>query len=85
MPTPPCNLLVVDDSRTSRDMLCSQLERHGYHAVGAASGQEMLDLLQERTFDLVLLDIEMPGMTGIELTKNLGNKRPIVIFGSDAV
>jgi DNA-binding LytR/AlgR family response regulator len=38
------------------------------------------NLLQTQSVDLLLLDIEMPGMTGLELTKNLANKRPVIIF-----
>jgi DNA-binding LytR/AlgR family response regulator len=38
------------------------------------------NLLQEQPVDLLLLDIEMPGMSGLELTKNLGSKRPVIIF-----
>lgn len=45
-----------------------------------ASAIEAYNYLQEETVDLLLLDIEMPGMTGLELTKNLGNKKPIIIF-----
>ncbi len=45
-----------------------------------ASAIEAYNYLQEETADLLLLDIEMPGMTGLELTKNLGNKKPIIIF-----
>ena len=45
-----------------------------------ANAMEAYNLLQDQPVDLVLLDIEMPGMTGLELTKNLGNKRPIIIF-----
>lgn len=44
------------------------------------NAMEAYNLLQEQHVDLILLDIEMPGMTGLELTKNLGNKKPIIIF-----
>lgn len=45
-----------------------------------ANAMDAYNLLQEEPVDLILLDIEMPGMTGLELTKNLGNKRPVIIF-----
>lgn len=41
---------------------------------------EAYNYLNKNQVDLLLLDIEMPGMTGLELTKNLGNKRPLIIF-----
>ena len=45
-----------------------------------ANAMDAYNLLQEQPVDIILLDIEMPGMTGLELTKNLGNKKPIIIF-----
>lgn len=45
-----------------------------------ANAMDAYNLLQEQPVDIILLDIEMPGMTGIELTRNLGNKKPIIIF-----
>jgi CheY-like chemotaxis protein len=65
------SLLVVDDSVTSRTLLCGQLERQGYQVTGAASGRQALELLQSQSFDLVLLDIEMPEMNGLEVLINL--------------
>ena len=45
-----------------------------------ANAMEAYNLLQEQPVDLVLLDIEMPGMTGLELTKKMGDKRQVIIF-----
>ena len=44
------------------------------------NAMDAYNLLQEQQVDLVLLDIEMDGMSGLELAKNLGNKRPIIVF-----
>jgi DNA-binding LytR/AlgR family response regulator len=44
------------------------------------NAMDAYNLLLEKPVDLVLLDIEMPGMTGLELIKNLGNKKPLIIF-----
>jgi diguanylate cyclase (GGDEF)-like protein/PAS domain S-box-containing protein len=62
-------LLVVDDDEYNRDLLCRRLERKGYAATAAASGQEALALMQQQTFDLVLLDIMMPELDGTAVLK----------------
>lgn len=76
------NCLIVDDNkiaRTTMKQLASQVK--DITIVGECSNAiDAINLLQEQSVDLVLLDIEMPGMTGLELTKNLGNKRPVIIF-----
>lgn len=74
--------LIVDDNkiaRTTMKQLASQVKDLAV-AGDFASAIEAYNYLQEETVDLLLLDIEMPGMTGLELTKNLGNKKPIIIF-----
>ncbi len=76
------NCLIVDDNkiaRTTMKQLVSQVK--DMVLVGeCANAMDAYNLLQEQSVDLILLDIEMPGMTGLELTKNLGNKSPIIIF-----
>jgi diguanylate cyclase (GGDEF)-like protein/PAS domain S-box-containing protein len=62
-------LLVVDDDEYNRDLLCRRLERKGYAATAAASGQEALALMQQQAFDLVLLDIMMPELDGTAVLK----------------
>jgi len=58
-------VMVVEDDRDSREMLCDYLERHGYRAVSAADGQEALGLLDEvASLCLILLDLMMPIMNG---------------------
>ena len=61
------SLLVVDDNELNRDMLSRRLRRHGYDADVAVDGQAALDSIVRCEYDLVLLDIEMPGMTGLEV------------------
>jgi len=57
-------ILVVDDNRMNRIKLSRSLEQQG-HTVGLAEdGQQALDMLQAEAFDVVLLDIIMPGMDG---------------------
>lgn len=59
-------VLLVDDSRLQRRILCASLERAGYEVVEASSGQEALDFCKDRSPDLVLSDWMMPGMDGLE-------------------
>ncbi len=59
-------LLVIDDEENMRHMLASLLSRLGYEVRGATNGREGLTLLAEREFDVVLCDIRMPEMDGME-------------------
>ena len=67
METGPGPLLVVDDEEMNRDLLSRRLERRGYVVEVATDGQQALDMVAERSFDLILLDIMMPGMDGMEV------------------
>jgi sigma-B regulation protein RsbU (phosphoserine phosphatase) len=67
----PSSLLIVDDEELNREGLARPLQRHGYAVSLAKSGREAIELLGERHFDLVLLDIMMPGMNGLEVLKFL--------------
>jgi adenylate cyclase len=58
------NLLVVDDDAMNRDMMARRLHRSGYTVTTAENGRVALDLLKQRSFDLVLLDIIMPELNG---------------------
>lgn len=62
-------ILVVDDEMIVRDSLKEWLEDEGFTVSVAASGQEALDQLAETSFHLMLVDIKMPGMDGVELLK----------------
>ncbi len=64
-------VLVVDDSITTRTMERSILLSHGYEVEIAISGEDALEKVAGRRFDLVISDIEMPGINGFELTKRL--------------
>ena len=76
------NCLIVDDNKIARatlKQLASQVKDITI-AGECADAMEAYNLLQELDVDLLLLDIEMPGMTGLELTKNLGKQSPVIIF-----
>ncbi len=71
MESKPGRILVVDDEENNRDLLARRLHRAGHEVVAAASGEEALTAINERSLDLVLLDIMMPGMGGIETLTRL--------------
>ena len=61
------SLLVVDDNEINRDVLSRRLVQRGYRVAVAADGRQALQMLMTQPFDLVLLDIMMPGMSGFEV------------------
>jgi adenylate cyclase len=65
------SLLVVDDDVANRDMLARRLRRNGHQVVTAGDGEAALAVLGARTFDLVLLDVVMPGINGLEVLKRV--------------
>jgi len=64
-------LLVVDDEEMNRDLLSRRLERKGYRVVVAEGGREAIDAVANEPIDLVLLDIMMPGIDGLEVLETL--------------
>lgn len=66
-------ILVVDDSITMRKITSRLLSRHGYQVSAAQNGADALRLIARQRPDLVLLDVEMPGMDGFELARTLRN------------
>jgi sigma-B regulation protein RsbU (phosphoserine phosphatase) len=66
-----CRLLVVDDNEMNRDMLARRLRKLGHDVAMAPDGPTALALAAERAFDLILLDIMMPGMDGYQVLERL--------------
>jgi DNA-binding NtrC family response regulator len=64
-------ILIVDDNREIRTILEEYLKEEGYLAEGAGDGQEALAKYADKTYDLIITDLNMPGMTGIELIKEI--------------
>ena len=62
-------ILVVDDDPKNRLVVRVLMERRGYEVAEADGGQQALDIIAEETFDLVLMDLSMPGMDGLETTR----------------
>lgn len=67
MTEPTAHLLIVDDSQVNRLLLSRSVELLGYRATVAENGRVAMDMLGTETFDLLLLDIEMPVMDGFEV------------------
>lgn len=65
------NILVVDDNQDIAELLKVVLEIAGYQCITANSGQQCLHLLEKNNFDLILLDIAMPGITGDDVLKKV--------------
>jgi adenylate cyclase len=65
------HILVVDDNASNRDLLSRRLVREGYRVTAAQSGASALALTAAESFDLVLLDLMMPGMSGFEVLRRL--------------
>ena len=69
-------VLVVDDERRARRVLQIMLEQNGLESVAADSGEEALQLFQQERIDLVLTDLRMPGMSGLDLLRQLRSLDP---------
>ena len=76
------NCLIVDDNSIARTTLKQLASRINDLTVAGecTDAVEAYNFLQEKSVDLLLLDIEMPGMNGIELTRSLQGQRPLIIF-----
>ena len=85
--TPAANILVVDDEAISRRAIIYALEKAQLHSVNVEAPETAYNLLTESHFDLVFLDVDMPGMTGFELCTKLRalplhKKTPVVFVTS---
>jgi len=82
-------ILTVDDARTMRQMVSFTLRSAGHEVLEAQDGVVALSVLQTRPVDLVLTDINMPNMNGIELTRQLRTmpsfgKTPIILLTTES-
>ncbi|MEW6067461.1 MAG: hybrid sensor histidine kinase/response regulator [Nitrospirota bacterium] len=71
-------ILVVDDDPSARSFISTLLDKYGYPAVVCETGKEALSKLQTNKIDIVLTDIMMPEMSGMELLENIRNSNPEV-------
>lgn len=72
----PLRILVADDNAVNRKVVARLLERWGYHPDVVQNGLEVLDALGRCNYDLVLLDVQMPEMDGIEAAERICAERP---------
>ncbi len=73
------HILVVDDEGANRYSVSKTLQRVGYMVNEAASGEEALDLMGKQNFDVILTDIRMPGIDGVELLRRIKDEAPDAI------
>ena len=74
----PTKVLIVDDEKDFVEMFSLRLQESGDKVFTAYSGKECLDMLEKEAIDVVVLDIKMPGMDGIETLKEIKKRHPIV-------
>jgi signal transduction histidine kinase/CheY-like chemotaxis protein len=87
------DVLVVEDNPVNQQLAIRLLEKWGHRATLAADGQVALDALEERRFDVVLMDVQMPVMGGIEATREIRRReaaqgkprRPIIAMTANAM
>ena len=70
-PEGPARVLVVDDVELNRSMLSRRLERRGFEVELAEGGKEALEMIEERAYDIVLLDIMMPEISGYDVLEEV--------------
>jgi two-component system chemotaxis response regulator CheY len=82
-------ILTVDDTASMRQMISFTLNSAGHEVLEASDGDEALKLANENTFDLIITDINMPNMDGIELVRSLRNNTnykftPIILLTTES-
>ena len=71
------NLLLVDDEEDFRRTIAKRLRRRGLSPEEAGNGEECLAMIDERPMDVVVLDVKMPGMSGIEILRRIKETHPV--------
>ncbi len=64
-------ILIVEDNELNMRLFTGLLQAHGYDTVQSPDGSDAIDLTREKSPDLIIMDIQLPGMSGIEITKLL--------------
>lgn len=74
----PAQILIVDDEANIRLTLSALLQRAGYHVTSAGNGEEAVALLERQSFELMLVDLKMPGMDGMQVVAAARQRQPDV-------
>src|SRR5687768_15569359 len=80
MPDRPARILLVDDEQPIQTLLSFPLQRDGYEVVAASDGREALARFAEQQFDLVVLDVMLPTMDGLEVCRRLRARSAVPII-----
>ena len=67
------SILVVDDEELLTKSMSKLLEKNGYDVMVAKNAQHAIDLVQELDFDLIITDVKMPGMNGVQMLQEINN------------
>lgn len=71
-------ILIVDDEDEFRDLTIRRLEKRDLQCEGAENGEKALELIRKGDFDVVLLDVKMPGMDGVEVLQEIKRLKPLL-------
>jgi CheY-like chemotaxis protein len=73
-------VLVVDDEAGMRDTMVAILEHHGYRVWSASDGETAFSAVQEKDFDVLVMDIRMPGRDGVSVLEELGTPPRVILM-----
>ena len=71
-------VMIVDDEEDFLETIVKRLKARGIEVTGAESGYKALELVDDGNFDVVILDVKMPGLDGIETLREMKKKKPLV-------